>query len=156
MNTESLIPLTIGILFAGATAHAGTYIYAKDGQNTEQQALDKGGCQVWAQQQTGYDPLNSPQAGNTAPPPQQHKGGVLRGAATGAVVGEIVDNDAGKGAAAGAVIGGSRQRRMNAHTAQQYGAQQQQQQAEIAAQQNEFSSAFKVCMEGRGYSVSES
>ena len=80
MKTESLLPHAIGLLFAGSAAHAGTYIYAKDGQSAEQQAQDKGGCQVWAQQQ---------------------------------------------------------------------------QQAQVTAQKNEFSSAFKVCMEGRGYSVSQ-
>jgi hypothetical protein len=90
-------------------------IYPNKGQSVEQQEKDKSECYMWAKQQTGFDPMQTPTA--TSPPPAQEapQGGVGRGAARGALVGVTagaIAGDAGKGAAigaaSGALIGGMR------------------------------------------------
>ncbi len=101
-------------------------VYPAKGQSAEQQQKDEFECHQWAVQQTGYDPTRAQQV------PQQQttqRGGALRGAAGGALIGTgigAIAGDAGKGAAigagAGALAGGARQR-------------QQQQQREAANQQ---------------------
>src|SRR5262249_61016033 len=80
---------------------SGVYVYPAQGQTAQQQAQDTGACQIWAQQQSGYDP-----AADTA------KGvgvgaalGALGGAALGAA-GGAASRSAGTGAATGAAAGG--------------------------------------------------
>lgn len=66
----------------------------------------------------------------------------MRGAARGAIIGEIADVDTRDAAVAGAVAGASRERRMK---------QVQQQQAQ--ANLEEFNKAQAACLEGKGYTV---
>ena len=77
-----------------------------------------------------------------------------RGAAKGALIGEVTDNDRSDYAAAGAVIGASRGRRQAAQTNAQA---EQQAQANAQAQSVErvetFKKAYSACMEGRKYTV---
>ena len=140
------------------SAQLGLVVYPSNKQDAAQVAKDEGECHAWARTNTGIDPAN-PMAGVQvqAPPPPGGPpagGGAVRGAARGAIIGEIADEDTSDFAAAGAVIGmarGARQRQAQAAQAQQ----QQQAQTQAIAQERMglFTKAYSACMESRGYSV---
>ena len=110
--------------------------YPAKGQNAEQQLADKHECQIWAQQQTGFDPAKETGKGAAV-------GGLIGaagGAATGAAVGAVAGGHAGTGAAAGAIIGavgGS-----VGGGAYQY-----------SKTKEGYEQAYSACMQGGGYSV---
>ena len=125
--------------------------YPAKNQSAEQQATDDAQCLAWAKQNTGIDPA----AIAAAPPPQagphgERLRGAARGAAGGAVIGELADGDsskgAGVGAAAGVLAGGARARHNQAAQAQHAQAAQQQ-------QTETYYHAYAACMQGRGYTV---
>lgn len=129
-------------------------VYPSKGQSATQQNKDDGECYVWAKQNTGYDPASPPaQTGAAQPAAPLRQGGVLRGAAAGAAVGAVGDNDVGNAAAKGAVIGGVAQR--SRHRGQQEAANQQAQaaQQQQAAANDTYQRAYSACMSGRGYTV---
>ena len=136
------------------TALAAPIVYPASGQSAEQQQEDDGACYVWAKNETGVDPAAGTPA--TAPAPDDRRGGAVRGAAGGAAIGAIVgdSDDAAKGAAAGAVLGRMRQNRQNRAVQEQHEQQVQSAQAHSAAELDNYHRAYKVCMEGRGYTVS--
>ncbi|HZW72245.1 MAG TPA: hypothetical protein VFF43_01805 [Caldimonas sp.] len=115
--------------------------YPAKGQSASQQSKDDGECLAWAKSNTGIDP-----AAPAAPPPPQQGGQRVKGAAVGAAVGAIGDNDVGNAAAKGAVVGGVAKRN------QRRGAEQQ---AAAQSQQNlgTYYKAYGACMGGRGYTV---
>jgi outer membrane lipoprotein SlyB len=136
-------------------------IYPANGQDQEQMEKDKFECYTWAKQQTGFDPMQTPQA--TAPPPQQEakQGGAVRGAVRGAAVGTVVGGIAGgewgkgaaAGAAGGALLGGMRrqdQRRQQQQAQKQW---EEQQVAEYTQKRNAYDRAYAACLEGKGYTV---
>jgi hypothetical protein len=152
--TARAIAAAIALLVStgGALAQE-PYVYPGKGQSQQQMEQDKMECYQWAKGQTGFDPMQAPQA--TAPPPQQ-KGGALRGAAGGAAMGAAIGaiaGDAGKGAAIGAasggIIGGAR-RRQSQREQDQYA---QQQSAQYDQRRGEYNRAWGACMSGRGYTV---
>jgi hypothetical protein len=156
--------ITIGLLFiflaAGVVLAQELVIYPAKGQSQEQMDKDKYECYSWAKQQTGFDPMQQPNA--TEPPPQQEaqKGGAGRGAARGALVGVTagaIAGDAGKGAAigaaSGAIVGGARkqdQQRQQQQAEQQWAEQQA---TTYAKNRDGYNRAYGACLEGRGYSV---
>jgi hypothetical protein len=143
----SLIALSLAVS-SGVSAQQ--YVYPAKGQSAEQQQKDVADCRTWATSQTGYDPANpAPPPAATAPAPAP-SGGRVRGAAAGATVAAITDNDVGKAAAVGAVAGGVAQRGAKRQAARQQQDQAAQQQS--AAQAN-FQKAAGACLEGRGYTV---
>ena len=152
--------LYAAVLVAGSAMAQDLFIYPTKGQGKEQMEKDKYECYRWAKDQTGFDPMQQPQA--TAPPPQQQprQGGLLRGAGRGAAVGAVggaIGGDAGKGAAigaaSGALIGGMR-RRSQARKQQQAEEQWAQEQAAGYQQKRSaYDRAFGACLEGRGYTV---
>ena len=125
--------------------------YPAKGQSASQQAKDDGECGKWAQQNTGVNPAAPPPTQAAAPPPP--KGGRAKGAAAGAAVGAIGDNDVGDAAVKGAVVGGVAQR--NRARGQQEAAAAQNQQAQGKQQQDlaTYHKAYTACMTGRGYTV---
>jgi hypothetical protein len=130
-----VIAVCSGCASSGPPA-ASTVAYPAKGQNAEQQLFDKNECQVWAQQQTGYDPAKETGKGAAV-------GGLLgaaAGAATGAAVGAVAGGHAGTGAAAGAIIGGVGGTAGGG--AYQY-----------SKTKNGYEQAYSACMQGRGYSV---
>jgi len=141
-----------GLGFAGF-ATAEMMIYPAKGQSAEQQQKDDFECHQWAVQQTGYDPTKAQQA------PQQQttqRGGAVRGAAGGALLGAgigAISGNAGKGAAIGAGVGavGGGARQINQQQKQE--AANQQAQAQQQAQIDNYNKAKGVCLEGRGYTV---
>lgn len=136
----------------------GLFIFPANDQTKEQQEKDEFDCYKWAVEQSGVDPIAPPKVEaekvETGP-----DGGAVRGAAGGAIKGAAIGaiaGDAGKGAAIGATAGGMR------GVGRSAGKQQQQQQQAVAnaeAQENalmdSFVKAFSVCLEGKGYKVSQ-
>ena len=136
------------------------FVFPSEGQSEEQMQRDKIECQIWATQQTGFDPLQTPTA--TQPPPAQEarQGGLLRGGARGAALGAVggaIAGDAGRGAAIGASTGalmGGMRRSDQARREQQAQQQWAQEQAAKQAQDRElFNRAFQTCLQGKGYTV---
>ena len=140
--------------FSVQSALAQQYVYPKEGQSPPQQQQDEYACYQWAVQQTGFDPTKPPPATAAAAPPTTatgtQPGAGIRGAAKGAVVGEVVSGDAGAGAAVGAVAARGQSRRQSAAAAQ---SSQQQQQAAQQQQQASYAKARTACLEGKGYTV---
>lgn len=125
--------------------------YPAKNQSAEQQATDDTQCLDWAKKNTGVDPAAVAAAPPAPTGPQGERlRGAARGAAGGAVIGELVDGDsskgAGVGAAAGVLAGGAQARRNRAAQAQK---------AEATTQQklNSYYHAYGACMQGRGYTV---
>jgi hypothetical protein len=155
MNSKLIGAVGVWAVLASAPAVAQQVIFPAKGQSAAQQQKDEAECYAWAKGQTGYDPAQATQYA-AAPPPPQHQGervrGAARGAAGGAAIGAIA-GDAGKGAAIGAVAGtmggGARQRRKQDDYAQ--GASQQQQAA--GQQQQQYQRAYGACFESKGYTV---
>jgi len=149
-----MLAVITSVFLATAVIAADEFVvYPAKGQGNDQMEKDKYECYQWAKNQSGFDPMKAPTG--TTPPPQQ-KGGVVKGAAVGALAGVAVGaiaGDAGKGAAIGAVsggvIGGVRQRRTN--QAQQNAANQEAQ--NVDQQRSAYNKAWAACMEGRGYTV---
>jgi hypothetical protein len=132
------------------------FIYPNRGQSMEQENQDKFACSQWATQQTGFNPMSA-QAGPPMPMgegPPGAGGEAARGAAVGAIGGAIGGN-AGKGAAigaaAGALFGGFRRREWEMQQQQEEASYQQQANAE----RSNYDRAYSLCLQGRGYGVSD-
>jgi hypothetical protein len=147
------IPVLIVFLFVGFALAQDPIVYPAKGQSPDQQKQDEFECHQWAVNQTGFDPTKA-----QSPPTQQapQRGGAVRGAAGGALVGlgvGAITGNTGKGAAigagAGALAGGAAQAGRN----QQREAGNQQAQANQTANIQQYNRAKAVCMEGRGYTV---
>lgn len=162
MKSMSIIPFSLFVLFSlpQIVPAQDFFVFPSQGQSPEQMERDKVECQIWARQQTGFDPLATPSA--TTPPPAQEarQGGLLRGAARGAAVGTVggaIAGNTGRGAAigasTGALLGGMRRsdqvRREN--QAQQQWAQREA--AQLAQDRDNFNRAYKACLTGKGYTV---
>jgi len=127
-------------------------VYPAKGQSASQQSKDDGECLAWAKTNTGIDPSKPPAQAAAAPPPQ--KGGQrAKGAAVGAAVGAIGDNDVGEAAAKGAVVGGVAKRNQQRGAQQQAAAQQQQAAATQQQDLGTYYKAYGACMSGRGYTI---
>ncbi|MDH3465587.1 MAG: hypothetical protein OES26_06715 [Gammaproteobacteria bacterium] len=95
------------LVFTAATA-AELAGYPTKGQSAEQQSNDEYQCYGWVKSKTEFDPAQAaaPVAATSAEPKEKRRKRILGGALAGAVIGEVVDDDAGKGAAIGAVGAG--------------------------------------------------
>jgi hypothetical protein len=144
--------LFFAALVAGPALADDFYIYPNKGQSHDQMEKDKYNCYEWAKKQSGFDPMETPKA--TEPPPEQEapRGGLLRGAARGAIIGGIA-GDAGKGAAAGAVVGGMRRRSWARNEQYQQDQWAQKQAANYAQNRDSYNRAYSACLEGKGYTV---
>jgi len=140
----------------GIAKSLGLYVFPSNNQDQATQETDEAACYRWAQEQSGYDPLNPPEvvgAKVDSSPDGAAVKGAARGAAGGAAIGAIA-GDAGKGAAIGAVAGGIRGRRQKKGAdAQQQQANNQAATATSASLLNDYKKAFSVCMEGKGYTI---
>ena len=132
--------------FAVLAAAQKPAVYPAKGQSAQQQKKDDGACYGWAKSNTGIDPAVVAQTPSPPSGPAVGGGERVRGAARGAVVGEVAGGNAREGAAVGAVVGGSRARKNQA-------AQQQQAQDQKTQTMDTFYRAYGACMEGKGYTV---
>ena len=146
--------VVIAVSLATAAPHAWAQkpaAYPAKGQSAQLQAQDDAACAAWAKQDTGIDPAAPAKTTATTTGPQGERvAGAVRGAAAGAVIGEVANGDASDGAAidatAGVLAGGRAARRNQAARSQQ--AQQAQ-----ASTQATYWRAWGACMQGKGYSV---
>src|SRR5262245_46899598 len=83
-------------------ASLGLLVYPSRGQTPDAQARDEKECYDWSKTQTGFDPASPPPAPAVAAAPADKEPakptgarakGAVRGAASGALIGEVVDND---------------------------------------------------------------
>ena len=160
-----------GLTLAGAAVSAQEqFAYPPAGRTAEQQRQDQYECHQWAVEQTHFDPVQyaaQPPQQNAAKPASSQQtapagAAVVGGAAKGAAIAKVADEDTGDAARAGAALGLMRQRRaQGAAAAQQAEAQQraQQQQAqqvkETQAKHESSLRARNTCYKGRGYTLSE-
>ena len=151
------------------SATLGVYAFPQKGQSASDQSLAESQCYDWAVKNIGADPFQlqkqsqqvaqqSEQAKQQASAQASQGRGrtVVRGAAVGTLVGGISGNEgkgAAYGAAAGVIAGNRRSRQQSAQASASVDAQANQQQADIAAQTENFKKAFSVCLEGKGYMV---
>jgi hypothetical protein len=130
-----LMPLLLIAGCATGSPQSSLAVYPTKGQSAEQQQRDGSECQVWAKQQTGYDPTMDTAKGAGIGALIGAVGGAAAGAAIGAAAG-----NAGTGAAIGAAAGGLG----GAATGGGYG---------YTKTRDGFDRAYGACMSGRGYSV---
>ena len=160
-----LIVLVVAVFFTDSVMAQDFVIYPAKGQSQEQMEKDKFECYSWAKQQSGFDPMETPNA--TAPPPPQSGGSVaggavrggIGGAALGAGIGAIAGGGkgAGKGAAIGGLAGGtlgaarsSAQKKQDEQARQQW---EQDQAAQYNQKRSGYNRAYSACLEGKGYTV---
>ena len=136
-------------------------VYPNKGQSEKQMEKDKFACYTWAKDQTGFDPMNIPEA-TSAPPKEKENNasatrGALGGAAAGAIIGEIADGKGGEGAVLGALTGGlfGSMRRQNKDNENEEAQEnwEHQQAAQYAAKRNTYDRAYEACLEGKDYTV---
>ncbi len=148
-TTFSLLTLITSLLIVNL-AVSDPVIFPAKGQSDEQLDKDKYYCYGWAKKNSGFDPLSTSNQAPPTPTKKAQTGGVLRGAARGAVAGVIIgDNSKStrRGAALGAGIGGIRQASANSR-----------QNAAPPPNQNtkgkdSYNRSFAACLEGKGYTV---
>lgn len=156
---QRIVRHVIGLVLASLTWGAAAQqpiIYPAKGQSPDQQRTDTAECQSWAQQTTGVNPVALAEQMANSPPPQQ-QGGIMRGAAGGALFGTLIGGAAGghwgEGAGIGALVGtmgsGMRMRREQ----QQMAEQQQGSKQQVSGQLSTYNRAVGACMTGRGYTV---
>ena len=162
MKSTLVVPIFLFVLFSFAQVVPAQdfFVFPSQGQSQEQMDRDKVECQIWARNQTGFDPLATPRATAPAPAREAAQGGVLRGGARGAAAGAVggaILGDAGRGAAlgaaTGALFGGMRrsdQRRREEKAKEQWA---QQEVAQHVHARDQFNRAFKACLTGKGYTV---
>lgn len=143
------------ILYFGALAIAGTvsatqFVYPAKGQSPEEQTKDETECSTWATENSSYDPTNLEPTTQVSSQQSGPSGARLKGAARGAVVGEVADGDTGDAALAGAIMGGSRERRTRRKAKKQ---EQTTADTTQSAGQADYDKARAACLEGKGYSV---
>jgi uncharacterized protein YcfJ len=146
------------------------YVFPNAGQAAAQQSKDEGECYQWAVGNTGVDPFElqkqSERAAQQTAAAKEQAGdagkgsttkGALRGAAVGALIGGIADDEWGKGAAIGAgvgMVGGNvRGRQKDKAATAQVEAEAQQAKQVSQAQLDNFKKAFSVCLEAKKYMV---
>ncbi len=140
-----LIAVSLFATVIALPAFGGTmFVYPQKGQDAAQQATDEAECQVWARNQTGYDPMRAPGSSRSA------AGGAVRGGAGGAALGAAigaVSGNAGRGAKIGAVSGGMMGGMSTRSNNRRKESNQQ-------SAHDQFIRAYRTCMGGRGYTIS--
>jgi len=138
----------------------GLHVYPKENQDVEQQAQDDYECYRSARGRTGFDPLNPQPRREVAESEIESRAGkesvkdIAGGAAVGAVIGEIGQNDPGEGAAIGGFLGAIRAYKKNkSYKARQHRQAELRVDSEIEYQRLDFKNAFSACLSARGYSV---
>ena len=106
LTSFTVVLLAFAVLPASAQKPSA---YPAKGQSADQKSQDDAACATWAKQDTGIDPAATAAA---PPPPTGPQGerarGAVRGAAAGAVIGEVHNGDSSDGAKIGATGAWSR------------------------------------------------
>jgi hypothetical protein len=151
-----------GASISGSALAAQSFAYPPAGRTPDQQRQDQYECHQWAVEQSHYDPSQaaSQGQGNAAvtAPARSPGDAAVGGAARGAAVAKVADDDTNDGAKAGAALGLIRQRRAQASAAYENAQAQkaaQEQQRELQAKRQAYDAARNTCYKARGYTVSE-
>jgi hypothetical protein len=131
-------------------------VFPAKGQSKQQIEQDKYSCYGWAKQESGFDPMQAASVSEKTPAVEKKSGGIVKGAAGGAILGVVIgDNSEStkRGAAAGGLIGGFRQARANNKMEQQAQQQQQAKTDSHKADRTRYDRAYAACLEGKGYTV---
>jgi len=138
----------------------GLHVYPREQQDLERQSRDDYECYGSAKSRTGFDPLNPQPRREVAESEIESRAGkesvkdVAGGAAVGAVIGEIGQNDPGEGAAIGGFLGAIRAYKKNKSYKERQKTQAELRiDSEIEYQRVDFKNAFSACLSGRGYAV---
>lgn len=161
IRTSRWILLVAGTLLALPLAAQDFYVYPQKGQSAAQQEQDQFACYQWARDQSGFDPMQRPQASAPAPqgrePTSSAGKGAIGGAVSGAIIGGVTKGDVGEsaaiGAVAGALFGNARRNRQVESNRQQQDQWARQEGARYEQQRQSYNRAYAACMEGRGYTV---
>lgn len=134
----SLVVLIFGMTVAGCatTEQPGYFAYPQRGQAAEQISRDQSECQMWAKQQSGFDPSGAETAKGAGV-------GALVGAVVGTAAGAAIGaatGSAGTGAAIGAATGGIGGALSGGASA-------------YARNKDGYDRAYAACMTARGYVV---
>jgi len=165
MKTLFALIITMALLVIPSTVMAQELmIYPAEGQSQEQMERDKFECYSWAKSQSGFDPVNPPQAAAPTPPPAQPKSssGPVKGAIKGGVAGTVVGAATGGsqkdmrrsariGMGAGAVAGTVR--KGSQASAQRKQAEQAAQTPQEVPGRDAYNRANAACLEAKGYTV---
>jgi len=136
-----------------ATAQSAPFVYPSQGQTMEEQGRDEGACRIFAQQNTGFNPMQGPAYyRSSSSSGGEMVGGAARGAALGAIGGAIGGN-AAKGAAIGAGVGAAAGLMRKAKKKRKQERKQQKAIDQYNQQLATYNRAFAACMSGRGYAV---
>jgi len=137
--------LAVGTAVALPVTASNLFVYPQKGQSQQQQEKDEFACYQWAKKNTGVDPARASSQPRSSGGNEAARG-MVGGAVSGLVIGNIAGGSGSKGAAAGAIFGGlggaAKSSRRNSAT------QQQQSQS-----LNTYNRAYAACLEGRGYTV---
>lgn len=150
MNKLLLSLSAIFLLLSASHVAAQQFIYPAKGQSADQQKKDEYECHGWAVQQTGFDPTQQTKSTANSAPSKSVGGSMVKGAATGAVIAGVTDNDAGKGAVAGAAVGGVGRKVANDRNSRQA---EQKAADQLNSQKVNYARARGACLEGRGYTI---
>ena len=138
----------------------GLFVYPEKSQSSKQISQDDYECFGWAKKQTGHDPLSPAPRPLVDESSIEARGGkaaakdVAGGAAVGAVIGEIGNDDWGEGAAIGGFLGGIRAyRKSKAYKERQRVQAERKIDTQVQYEKLEFKNAFSACLTGRGYAV---
>jgi hypothetical protein len=147
------------------------FVFPTEGQDSSQQSKDEVECYQFATSSTGTDPFElsdqadmneqlaaaEMEAAEATPKGAAGSGKIVRGAAAGAVIGEVTGGDAGESAAIGAAAVAVRGRRQARGARAEAEVQAEQQAAArteaTAADLENFKKAFSVCLEAKDYMV---
>ncbi len=144
----------VAFLVTTPLAHGhGLFVFPNEGQSQDQQDKDEFQCIRIARDRTGFDPMATPTATRDRP---ETRGGAVGGAVGGALLGTAVGALAGDtrrgaviGAGGGGLLGGMR--RNDSRRQQDDWAREQA--AVYQADRDQWTRAFKACMQARGYTV---
>jgi hypothetical protein len=157
---QMLMLLFLLLATAGYVMADDFVIYLNKDQTEDQIDKDKYDCYMWAKEQTGFDPMETPKTTEPPPPKEAKKGGIGKGAVRGGLVGVAVGaiaGDAEKGAAIGAVAGGltggmrSNDQKVSEEKKQEGWAKEQSQQ--YINKRASYNKAYSACLEGKDYTV---
>jgi hypothetical protein len=132
----SVLLIGLGAGCATSPPKPSVHAYPARGQKAEQMARDTSHCEMWAKQQTGYDPVGDTAVGAAV---GTLIGGAV-GAGGGAAVGAASGGSVGRGAATGAVVGGV----VGGVAGGAY---------KYSKSKEGYDQAYAACMSGRGYTT---
>ncbi len=150
-------------LGTASAAASDLYVYPAKGQSKDQMEKDKFECYKFARDETGFDPMERPEASTPRPAKEKETWGAGQGALGGALLGAGIGAIAGggKGAGTGALIGGVgggamghvRRSEQKARDDARERDWEERETSRYVRGRNNYERAYAACLDGRGYTV---